>query len=350
MPLPNPRKGEKKTDFISRCISKAVKDGMPQDQAIAACHDIWRKPKQKMDLKFNYSVPITQKGLIDDDFIIQGTAINAITTSSNFKFLEEELKPAAKTLTGVPLLKNHDNEVESIMGKVLKGRFDNESKSIQFKAKVINPTMQQLITDDILDSVSVGVDVANMEEDGDILIPRGLKFRELSLVAVGADKDAKFDVALKLAYDTKLHSQSKPEGEVKMGKDEIKEKDEEITKLKEEVKSLKKTVEQKAEEKTKAANEVKAKEEADAKEAEEVKTKEEEEAKAKEESDAKAKEEEKKKADDEAEAKKKAEEEAAAEGDEGDEEEAENTEQKGSYTVEQGNGAIKGGSSTLVRG
>lgn len=343
MPLPKPNKGEKKADFISRCISKAVKDGMPQDQAIAACHDIWRKPKQKMDLKFNYSVPITQKGLIDDDFIIQGTAINAIITSTNYKFLEEELRPAAKTLTGVPLLKNHDNEVESIMGRVLKGEYVEASKSIDFRAKVIDKAMQEMIKDGRLDSVSIGVDVESMEEEDDYFIPRGLKFRELSLVAVGADKDAKFNVALKLAYDTKLSLKSKPEGEVKMGKDEIKEMEKEITKLKEEKVALEKVVEQKESEskakeaKAKADEEETKKKEAEEKEAEEVKTKEE--AKAKEESEAKAKEEEVKK-------KEEAEED---ESDEGDEEEKV-AEEKADYTIEQGSGTLKGGSFTLVRG
>lgn len=42
IPLPKPRTGEGQNEFISRCISFAVGDGMPQKQATAACFTQWR--------------------------------------------------------------------------------------------------------------------------------------------------------------------------------------------------------------------------------------------------------------------------------------------------------------------
>lgn len=43
MPLPKPSAGEDKNKFVSRCISFAVRDGMPQEQATAACFTQWRR-------------------------------------------------------------------------------------------------------------------------------------------------------------------------------------------------------------------------------------------------------------------------------------------------------------------
>ncbi len=307
-----------------------------------------------MNLKFNYQVPIMEKGLIDDEFIIQGTALNAVTTSNNHKFLAEELKPAAKTLGGVPLLKDHTNEVEAVMGRVLKGTFMEAEKRIDFKATVIDKTMQGMINDGRIDSVSVGANVEELEETDDgFFIPRGINFRELSLVAVGADEGATFGVALQEAYNSKLTLGKTPEGEEmskgKMGEEEDKKAEEEIKKAEEEKKAeaakaeeTKKAEDAKAEESSKILKilervdgRLKKLEEADEDDKDaEAKKKEKDEAVAK-------KAEEEKKAEDEEAAKKAAEEKKA-------EDEAA-AEEKGKYTIEQGAGTLRGGSFTLVR-
>ena len=41
MPIPNPQKGEKKSDFMSRCIGFVTDEGKKQDQAIAMCSTQW---------------------------------------------------------------------------------------------------------------------------------------------------------------------------------------------------------------------------------------------------------------------------------------------------------------------
>ena len=43
-----PKKGEKKKEFVSRCIGEEVRSGMPQKQAIAVC---FSKSKQKRKKK-----------------------------------------------------------------------------------------------------------------------------------------------------------------------------------------------------------------------------------------------------------------------------------------------------------
>ena len=49
MPIPNPRKGEKEKEFISRCISAVSKldTERPQKQVIAICYETWRRKKSK---------------------------------------------------------------------------------------------------------------------------------------------------------------------------------------------------------------------------------------------------------------------------------------------------------------
>lgn len=156
-----------------------------------------------MNLKFNYQVPIIEQVTIEEDFIIQGTAINATITSNNHKFLSEELEKSAETLTGVPLLIDHRNEIDAIKGRVMVGEYLKDEQKINFKAKVIDKDMIKMIKDGRINAVSVGASVTNLEETDDgLYIPRGIKFRELSLVAVGADENATFGIALKEAYET----------------------------------------------------------------------------------------------------------------------------------------------------
>jgi hypothetical protein len=68
------------------------------------------------EIKLIYNIPITESGMMDNDFLINGVAINATITANNHKFLSEELRESASTLNGVPLLVDHDNRIESIKG------------------------------------------------------------------------------------------------------------------------------------------------------------------------------------------------------------------------------------------
>jgi len=47
MPLPKPKKGEKRKDFISRCMSSAVmkKEYPKTDQRAAVCYSQWRRKR-----------------------------------------------------------------------------------------------------------------------------------------------------------------------------------------------------------------------------------------------------------------------------------------------------------------
>ena len=162
---------------------------------------------KKEGLMLEYFVPIQSSAELDGDFTINGIAINETTTSNGHKFIGEELSKAASTLIGVPLLKDHDNSVDSIVGKVNAAHWDESLRNIPFSAVVKDTKVKQLIKDKLLNTVSVGAHVKpeDIEEtdDGDI-IPHNIDFKELSVVAVPADGGATFQVALNNAY--KLHS------------------------------------------------------------------------------------------------------------------------------------------------
>jgi len=70
MPTP-PRKGESKDKFISRCISYIVKkEGKPQKQAVAICHNMWRNKKMSENedneeyQEFTLEFPMTKNPVI----------------------------------------------------------------------------------------------------------------------------------------------------------------------------------------------------------------------------------------------------------------------------------------------
>lgn len=158
-------------------------------------------------LKVKWNQEISESAEVNGEFRIKGVAINETTTSNGHKFLAEELQSSAGSLMGVPLLKDHENMIDNIVGRVTNSFFDSSRNNIQFEAKIMDPKMKEMIKDGRINSVSVGASVEDMDEtdEGD-LIPRGITFQELSLVAVPADAGATFQVALKEAY--KLHSTS----------------------------------------------------------------------------------------------------------------------------------------------
>jgi len=184
-------------------------------------------------LMLEYFVPIKSSAELDGDFTINGIAINETTTSNGHQFVGEELSKSANTLIGVPLLKDHNNSVDSIVGKVNTAHWDEALRNVPFKAVVKDAKVKQLIQDGLLNSVSVGahVDPKDIEEmeDGTIR-PHNIQFKELSVVAIGADGGATFGMALNNAYksySTKVDLNS-TERRFNMTKEEKKTESEEV--------------------------------------------------------------------------------------------------------------------------
>jgi hypothetical protein len=45
--MPTPRKGEKKNDFMKRCVPQVVNEGKESDQAVAICNSLWENRGKK---------------------------------------------------------------------------------------------------------------------------------------------------------------------------------------------------------------------------------------------------------------------------------------------------------------
>jgi len=205
-----PAEFEKMRKSIKRGILKdnpGMSDKEAERRSYAIATAQWKKshggkaPSSSTNILFEYSVPIYERAFEDGEFNIKGVAINETITSNNHKFLAEEISLAAETLKGAPLLVDHRNEIDAIKGRVTDAYFDEINKNVNFKAKVMDKQIQEMIQDHRINSVSVGAEVKSIEEAEDgSLIPRGIKFRELSLVAVPADPRATFSMALKEAF------------------------------------------------------------------------------------------------------------------------------------------------------
>jgi len=166
-------------------------------------------------ITLNYAVPIKVTEIFGEndsnEFIIQGVAITSSMTDNGHLFVPDELRTSATSLVNRPLLKDHNDSVDSIVGRVVKAEFDEVGQHIAFQAK-LNETPQglgvrELIKSGDLNTVSIGATVKSFEEAEEGIIPRGIKFKELSLVATPADDNAQFifrgntfDLALKAAW------------------------------------------------------------------------------------------------------------------------------------------------------
>ena len=209
MPVPTPKKGESKEDFIARFMSNvAMKDEYTdQKQRIAVAHSTWRnKNKESSDWHvIEFSAPIQENAFVNDEFIIKGIAINETTTHNGHKYIAEELEPASKTLIGKPLLIDHNNSVEAIKGTVSKSFWNSTARNVQFEAKIMDKTIREMVKDGRIKNVSIGAFAQDLvkDEDSDSYIAKGIKFAELSLVAVPADEGATFAMAFAKNYALK---------------------------------------------------------------------------------------------------------------------------------------------------
>jgi hypothetical protein len=106
---------------------------------------------------------INESSTINNEFMIKGTAINAVTTRNGHTFLAEELSISASSLKGRPLLKDHTNTIDSIIGKVIDAFYEPLSESIKFTASIFDESIKQKIKAGLINSVSVGANVKDID-------------------------------------------------------------------------------------------------------------------------------------------------------------------------------------------
>ncbi len=149
--------------------------------------------------KLKYSVPIQEIAKDSEEFLIKGTAINETTTRNGVRYIAKELSKSAPSLRNRPILKDHNNSVDSIVGKTTENvHYKASEKRIAFEGIIKDPKMQEMINDGLITAVSVGAMVKELtEENGEdgecYLVAKGIEFVEISLVAVPADPNAGFE-------------------------------------------------------------------------------------------------------------------------------------------------------------
>lgn len=164
--------------------------------------------------KLNFIVPIKESVSSDGEFLIKGPAINVTTTRNGTKFIAKELRKSATSLNDKPILKDHNNSVDSIVGRTtMNNKFNETNKRVDFEARIVDESMREKINQGLIKNVSVGAVVEDLIEHTDkdtnekSLIATGIDFVELSLVAVPADPNAGFAKALMESYNLKQESE-----------------------------------------------------------------------------------------------------------------------------------------------
>lgn len=179
------------------------------------------KVKDRDWRKLEFVAPITvaavQEGVQEessDFFEINGVAINATTTRNGNTYTVHELRRAAPSLKGQPILKDHINSVDNIVGRTTGATYNEQSQRIDFTGRILDESIKQKIKDGRINSVSVGASVEDVEEifddEGNMTsaILHGLEFMEISVVAIPADPNAGFAAAVAESLDLK-HSSMK---------------------------------------------------------------------------------------------------------------------------------------------
>lgn len=124
---------------------------------------------------------------------IKGVAINAGISLNNVNYVEEELKANASSLIGVPIMKNHSNMVEDIVGRVTHANYEDANKRIVYAGDLMDPKTIEMVKDGRLNQVSIRAKYDTIEEsqkDDGVITVKGLKFLELSTVAIAGDPKA----------------------------------------------------------------------------------------------------------------------------------------------------------------
>ena len=201
------------TDFDD-CVSKNQDKG----DAKAYCAAIMRKAEGEKIMRNTKWIaeifPVKEAKQTDNFLEIEGVAINETTTRNNYIYTAEELDKAAPTLINRPILKDHTNSVDSIVGIVTSSIFDKDKRNIQYRGKIMDKETMEKINDGRVSAVSIGANVADLieeENDKGKFKVKGLEFLELSLVAIPGDPNASVGASFeRLAESFKLHNSYHP--------------------------------------------------------------------------------------------------------------------------------------------
>jgi len=215
-------------DVTKQQIKKGKSAKAARSSAFGICTAQFKKAgkryKEMENTKLNFVVPIVEllqqkdDDKLDNVMRIEGVAIEETTSRNNVTYKVDELEMAADTLVGAPLLKDHNNTVDGIVGKVTEAYMDG--KQLKFKAEVMDDSMKEKIRNGLIKNVSVGSKLKELqkvvEDEVTKFVARGIEFLELSLVAVPGVKSATFSQSVTEAFDAfEVEERNKMENKLK---------------------------------------------------------------------------------------------------------------------------------------
>lgn len=132
---------------------------------------------------------------------IKGVAVDESVSYNGIKYTKEELKHAAPSLTDRPILKDHENRIDSLVGRTTDSSFTENPNKVEFEGDIMDPQAIEMIKDGRIKNVSIGAKVDKLvpENENDMkspLLTQGLMFLELSLVPVQGVKNATISQAI----------------------------------------------------------------------------------------------------------------------------------------------------------
>ena len=169
-----------------------------------------------MAYNFSFQTPI--KNLTEDfngdkKFFIEGTAVEETTSRNGITYVARELELAAPSLQDKPLLKDHDNKVDNIVGRVTKSSYNAVRKAVEFKAQVMDSKIKEMVSDGRLKNVSIGASVKGFREEEsngtNLKIAEGIEILELSFTPVPGVPGATLHQALGESYEVFKREQEK---------------------------------------------------------------------------------------------------------------------------------------------
>jgi len=169
----------------------------------------WRRIEYvtNIDVVENSNISEKTDSKLDSSLYIEGVAINETITRNNVKYVAEELEKASPSLINKPILKDHRNEVDAIVGRTTESVFDKSAKALKFRGKIMDEKTKDMIKDGRITNVSIGARVKDLiseeSEGSNVLKAEGIEFLELSLTPVPGDAAATLTQALSESYKIK---------------------------------------------------------------------------------------------------------------------------------------------------
>lgn len=200
------------------CISDQQSKGHDADSARKICGAIKAKTESKIKTKnilVEYAAPIeavkfvkAEENVPNGAMPIHGVAIKVTTSKNGVRYLPEELRKAAATFIGRPMIKDHEAKMDNVVGRITNAYYVPEKEQVEFDGLVMDKHMQEMVTDGRAREVSIRAGVGSLEEEdlNGVKAPtaRDMSGEEISFVVIpgveGAGLTNSFDGAVCEAY------------------------------------------------------------------------------------------------------------------------------------------------------